>query len=133
MPISTANYQRQILGGLTPPRYPPATLRFFACFHAGYYVPFTREKSRRRRLLDFPQVVHTFAVASTSKSLKTFHPWQQPPTPPHTAQTLGASSPVLSAKPPTKRSSRQASQAHPSPSASRRASLRRRPHPRRPA
>jgi hypothetical protein len=27
--------------------------RFFACFRAGYFVPFTREKSRRKKGLDF--------------------------------------------------------------------------------
>ena len=28
-------------------------MRFFACFHAGYFVPFTREKSRRKKTAGF--------------------------------------------------------------------------------
>lgn len=77
----------------------------------------------------FHELFITFVTASLSKSLKPPYPWQQPPTPPPTALTQGASSRRPNAKRPTKRSSKRNSHPRSSPSVSPRASLRRQAHP----
>lgn len=64
------------------------------------------------KILDKADVKHYLCRRSSTH--KIFHTWQLPTTPPLTAQTQGASSPVLSARRPTKPASRPSSRrAHP--------------------
>jgi len=87
---------------------PCVMTRFFACFHAGYFVSFTREKSRRKKTVGFVESLcislRQLCHSDGAFTLKPMYSCLCTPLP--TAQTQGASSLEQSAKPPTKPSSR---------------------------
>ncbi len=98
-----------ILGMVLHASRPYVMTRFFACFHAGYFVSFTREKSRRKKTVGF---VESLCISLQSQSTQGCAALTLKPmysclcTLPPTALTQGASSLEPNAKPPTKPSSR---------------------------
>lgn len=87
---------------------PYVMTRFFACFHAGYFVSFTREKSRRKKTVGFVEsLCISLRQLRHSDGALTLKPmYSCLCTLPPTALTQGASSLEPNAKPPTRLSSR---------------------------